>query len=267
MGWCSRVTAACVLFGCSAQEVGAPGAETARQVASTTDADATTTSATERVGVSSASGTDATDPGSASGSSGFALGAPGGDAQAGEAEGLGGLGGPGGPEGPGGDAQVERAGDTAAPMMREVLGSVAAREVPQGTAPETAASFRRIPVTVNDRGPVGGIAGSGLHADRVSLGTQFSASRCRRPLERYSVSRGQDVSFCFRAVHRRVEESVRVHWLKDGRLVRRSTLPIPPIHAYRTRARLALRREYVGRLAGGGAERGRRGDRPGAIRR
>ena len=141
---------------------------------------------------------------------------------------------------------MERAGDTAVPMMREVLGSVAAREVPQGTAPETAASFRRIPVTVNDRGPVGGIAGSGLHADRVSLGTQFSASRCRRPLERYSVSRGQDVSFCFRAVHRRVEESVRVHWLKDGRLVRRSTLPIPPIHAYRTRARLALRREYVG---------------------
>ena len=79
--------------------------------------------------------------------------------------------------------------------------------------------------------------GVGVHADRVSLGTQFSASRCRSPLERYSVSGGQDVSFCFRAVHRRVEESVRVHWLKDGRLVRRSTLPIPPIHAYRTRAR------------------------------
>jgi len=132
------------------------------------------------------------------------------------------------------------------PLMREVLGSEEARVVPDGTPPEIAATFSRIPVTVSDHGPVGGIGESGLHADRMSLGTVFRKNRCRGPLERYAVSSGDDVNFCFRAVHRRIDEQVTVHWRKEGRLVRRSFINIPAIHAYRTRAKLALRREYVG---------------------
>lgn len=132
------------------------------------------------------------------------------------------------------------------PMMREVLGSEDARAIPEGTTEGIAATFARIPVTVSDRGPVGGIGDSGLHVDRMSLGTIFRKNRCRKPLERYAVSSGDDVSFCFRVVHRRVDEQVMVHWRKEGRLVRRSFVNIPAIHAYRTRAKLALRREYVG---------------------
>lgn len=136
---------------------------------------------------------------------------------------------------------------TIAPLLRERIGPADARVAPPGTLESHVEFFQRIPVTVNDRGPVGGVANTGLHADRLSLGTRFLNSRCRDALPAYSVARGQDVSFCFRAVHRRIDEQVRVHWLREGRLVRRSQLPIPAIHAYRTRARLALRREYVGR--------------------
>ncbi len=132
------------------------------------------------------------------------------------------------------------------PLIREILGSEDARAVPEGTPPGIAATFRRIPLTVSDHGPVSGIGESGLHVDRMSLGTVFRKNRCRKPLERYAVSSGNDVSFCFRAVHRRIDEIVTVHWKKEGRLVRRSFVNIPAVHAYRTRAKLALRREYVG---------------------
>lgn len=132
------------------------------------------------------------------------------------------------------------------PLIREILGSEDARAVPEGTPPGIAATFRRIPLTVSDHGPVSGIGESGLHVDRMSVGTVFRKNRCRKPLERYAVSSGDDVSFCFRAVHRRIDETVTVHWKKEGRLVRRSFVNIPAIHAYRTRAKLALRREYVG---------------------
>ena len=132
------------------------------------------------------------------------------------------------------------------PLIRELLGSEDARAVPEGTPPAVAATFKRIPLTVSDHGPVSGIGESGLHVDRMSLGTVFRKNRCRKPLERYAVSSGEDISFCFRAVHRRIDETITVHWRRQGRLVRRSFVNIPAIHAYRTRAKLALRREYVG---------------------
>jgi hypothetical protein len=48
-------------------------------------------------------------------------------------------------------------------------------------------------------------------------------------------------------VHLRQKERLVVRWEKDGHVVRRTRLSVPPYHAYRTRAGLRLRTGYEGR--------------------
>ena len=62
---------------------------------------------------------------------------------------------------------------TIAPLLRERIGPADARVAPPGTLESHVEFFQRIPVTVNDRGPVGGVANTGLHADRLSINVEL----------------------------------------------------------------------------------------------
>jgi hypothetical protein len=120
--------------------------------------------------------------------------------------------------------------------------------VPPGTPPEVAKAFASLPVTQFDRPPVGKIGKSGIHVDRISVGTEYESSRCRGRSDGFSISKRQRVNVCFRVVHDRSQtEQLRVLWQRDGGTVRRTTLSVPEVHAYRTRAFLVLRKEYAGR--------------------
>ena len=86
----------------------------------------------------------------------------------------------------------------------------------------------------------------GIHLDRISLGTEPGKKECGGKSDNFSVEARDSVHVCFRVIQRRVESKLKVMWQRDGKTVRRSPLTIKPTHAYRTRARLALRPEYVG---------------------
>lgn len=122
-----------------------------------------------------------------------------------------------------------------------------ARVAPDGTGSITAKSFSRIPVSRHDRAPVGEIAITGLHVDRISVGNEYEDSRCKGASDMFTVGRDAEVHVCLRVVHLRQKERLVVRWEKDGRVVRRTRLAIPPYHAYRTRAGLRLRSGYEGR--------------------
>lgn len=120
------------------------------------------------------------------------------------------------------------------------------RAVPPGTSPAIARAFQRIPVAIHDGPPVGAIGGSGIHVDKIWLGERYERDGCAGDAERFSLARHDEVNVCFRVVHSRIEENVDVLWEKDGAPFRSRGLTIPDLHAYRTRAYLALRKEYVG---------------------
>jgi hypothetical protein len=126
-------------------------------------------------------------------------------------------------------------------------GSPALRVAPPGTPAEVARVFEKLPISPTDGAPIGGIGASGIHVDKISMGTEYRGSECRARSDRFSITKRQRANVCFRVVHQRKDEEVRVLWQKDGGTVRRSRVKVPSVHAYRTRAYLVLREEYAGR--------------------
>ena len=120
------------------------------------------------------------------------------------------------------------------------------RAVPPGTPVAIARVFQRLPVAIHDGPPLGGIGASGIHVDKIWLGTRYERDGCAGETASFSLATETQVNVCFRAVHSRVEESVEVEWVKDGAPFRRRAVNIPDLHAYRSRAYLVLRREYLG---------------------
>lgn len=125
-------------------------------------------------------------------------------------------------------------------------GSVDPRAVPAGTPAAIARVFQRLPVAIHDGPPLGAIGASGIHVDKIWLGRTYEKDGCADETSSFSLARDSQVNVCFRAVHSREEESVEVEWIKDGAPFRRRAVNIPDIHAYRSRAYLVLRGEYVG---------------------
>ncbi len=125
-------------------------------------------------------------------------------------------------------------------------GSVDPRAVPAGTPAAIARVFQRLPVAIHDGPPLGAIGTSGIHVDKIWLGRTYEKDGCADETSSFSLASDSQVNVCFRAVHSREEESVEVEWIKDGAPFRRRAVNIPDIHAYRSRAYLVLRGEYVG---------------------
>jgi hypothetical protein len=123
------------------------------------------------------------------------------------------------------------------------------RAVPEGTPSAIARVFRRLPVSVRDGPPIGGIGATGIHIDKIWLGDRYRKKRgCIGTADDFSIAAGAHVNVCFRVVHSRVDEDVTVVWEKDGdRVKRRRGVTIPGVHAYRSRSFLVLRREYTAR--------------------
>ncbi len=117
---------------------------------------------------------------------------------------------------------------------------------PAGLAEEKAKAFKKIPKARDDKPPVGGIAASGLHVDRVNMGTKYARGRCGGETRHFRLHDADYANICFRVVHLRETEKVLVRWEHNGKLVRRTWVPIPPAHAYRTRAGLRLQPSYRG---------------------
>lgn len=119
--------------------------------------------------------------------------------------------------------------------------------IPPGTSEEAIKAFTKLPVSVHDGPPLGGIGRTGIHVDAISTGSEVRNGTCLDEATRFSLALAKEVSVCFRVVHDREEESVRVLWDKDGTTVRRGSVRIRDLHAYKTRAYLELRPEYGGK--------------------
>ena len=117
--------------------------------------------------------------------------------------------------------------------------------VPAGTPEENAKAFLKLPVSIHDGPPLGGIGRSGIHIDEISTARGRDNTDCREPTQRFSIS-DEYVNVCFRIVHPREQEWLRLFWEKDGKVTRRGRVRVPELHAYTTRAYLLLRPEYVG---------------------
>ena len=121
------------------------------------------------------------------------------------------------------------------------------RTPPAGTPPEIAAVFVRLPVSPADLPPVGGVGATGVHVDRVEMGASYDKTGCGGVADRFSLAGIDRVNVCLRVVHPRQEETLSIVWSKnDNSTARRGKIAIKPMHAYRTRAYLVLRKEYVG---------------------
>jgi hypothetical protein len=118
--------------------------------------------------------------------------------------------------------------------------------IPAGTPDENAKAFLKLPVSIHDGPPLGGIGRSGVHIDEIATARGRDNTDCDAPTRRFSVTADEYVNVCFRAIHPRELESLRVIWEKDGKVTRRGRVRIPDLHAYTTRAYLLLRPEYVG---------------------
>ncbi len=120
------------------------------------------------------------------------------------------------------------------------------RVPPPGTPPEIAAVFEKLPVSPADRAPVGGVGATGVHIDDVSMGSAYERSRCTGSSKSFSVSKDDHANVCIRVVHPREKEELSIVWQKVDGNARRGKIVVKPLHAYRTRAYLKLRSEYVG---------------------
>lgn len=134
------------------------------------------------------------------------------------------------------------------PVTPPTTGDRSARTPPPGTPPEIAATFVRLPVSPADRAPVAGVGSSGIHIDRVEMGAGYdNKSGCTGVANDFSLASNQEINVCVRVVHPREEEVMSIVWQKDdGTTARRGKIAVKPIHAYRTRAYLRLRSEYLG---------------------
>lgn len=120
------------------------------------------------------------------------------------------------------------------------------RAVPANTPPHVARVFQRLPVAIHDGPPLGAIGETGIHVDKIWLGSAYEKDGCSGEAATFSLATHEQVNVCFRVVHAREEEAVEVEWVKDGAPFRRRAVNIPDLHAYRSRAWLVLRREYIG---------------------
>ena len=121
------------------------------------------------------------------------------------------------------------------------------RTPPPGTPPEIAATFARLPVSPADLPPVGGVGATGIHVDRIEMGAGYDKTGCKDVAREFSVSKLEEINVCLRVVHPREEEMMSIVWQKkDGSTARRGKIAVVSLHAYRTRAYLRLRAEYVG---------------------
>lgn len=120
------------------------------------------------------------------------------------------------------------------------------RRVPAGTTDDHAEAFRKLPHGRGDGTPLSGIGSEGVHVDRLTIGTKAQLSRCTGESKNFSARRDDMVHACIRVVHRRLPQRVMVRWERDGHLVRRQWLPIPDVHAFRTRASMPVRDRFRG---------------------
>lgn len=118
--------------------------------------------------------------------------------------------------------------------------------IPPGTPAENAKAFTKLPVSIHDGPPVGAIGLSGVHIDEIAMAYGRDNTECENPTRSFSASEIRYVNVCFRVVHPREKESLRVVWEKDGKVTRRGWVRIPDLHAYTTRAYLLVRPEYLG---------------------
>jgi hypothetical protein len=149
------------------------------------------------------------------------------------------------------DAPVREPSDVEAPQEPSAAGDAARpvdpRTAPAGTPPDIAATFARLPVSPADLPPVGGVGASGVHIDRIEMGASYDKGLCGGASDDFAVSRTDLVNVCIRVVHPRTEEMLSIVWQKkDGSTSRRGKIAVKPLHAYRTRAYLMVRKEYVG---------------------
>lgn len=147
-------------------------------------------------------------------------------------------------EGPAAPAVPAQAEDTPEPSALPLVRR--GPTVAPGSPPAGVAALRTLPKSDRDRPPLEGVGVSGIHVDRLDLGSAYDDGVCLGSNRSYAVSDTKSVNVCFRAVHRRQTERVLVKWSKNGRLLRRAWIVIPAAHAYRTRAGLRLRDSYVG---------------------
>lgn len=120
------------------------------------------------------------------------------------------------------------------------------RSVPPGTLEGHAKALRKLPHASTDRAPVGGIGPEGMHIDRIAMGTSIQNGACMGPTGNFNVRDEDHAHVCFRVVHPRIKQRVIVRWERNGKLARRTVVPIDDSHAYRTRATLPLRRKFRG---------------------
>lgn len=112
--------------------------------------------------------------------------------------------------------------------------------------PEAVKAFVRVPRGNGDGPPIGGVGRSGIHVDRIGVGTAYEKGICDGQSTTFSLQSADQAHVCFRVVHRRQAEVVTVRWERDGKLVKRTRMKIPSDHAYRTRAGLGLRKAFLG---------------------
>lgn len=120
------------------------------------------------------------------------------------------------------------------------------RYVPPGTPEDHAKALRKLPHASSDRAPIGGIGPRGMHVDRIGMGTEYKDGVCSGPAGKFSAANEDFAHLCFRVVHPRDEQRVRIRWERNGVLVRRALVKIGDSHAYRTRASLPLRKAFRG---------------------
>jgi hypothetical protein len=122
------------------------------------------------------------------------------------------------------------------------------RTPPPGTPPDIAATFVKLPVSAADLPPVGGVGASGIHVDRIDMGSGYdNKTGCTGVASEFSLAGNDEINVCLRVVHPRQEEVMSIVWQKsDGTTARRGKIAIKAVHAYRTRAYLRLRAEYIG---------------------
>ncbi len=120
------------------------------------------------------------------------------------------------------------------------------RRIPAGTTDDHADAFRKLPHGRGDATPLGGIGSEGVHVDHLAVGTKAPDSICSGESDKFSTHRDDMIFACIRVVHRRLPQRLMVRWERDGHLVRRQWLPIPDVHAYRTRASLPVRVRFRG---------------------
>lgn len=138
-------------------------------------------------------------------------------------------------------------GDTPEPTPRTDVDPRDRSVIPAGTSEDAIKAFIKLPVSIHDGPPLGGIGRTGIHIDAISTGAGVRNGTCLDEATSFSIAATKEVSVCFRVVHDRTEENVRVLWDKDGATVRRGSVRIRDLHAYKTRAYLELRAEYAGK--------------------